>query len=54
MEDPTLYRCCNTCEFKDDSIYGCAKANICYNGFSAYSPNAEMQAEEKAQNGREG
>lgn len=42
-----LYRCCNTCAHKDNSFYQCSKASECYNGFSAYSPNAEMQKQEK-------
>ena len=45
MSEPKLYRCCKTCEFRDSSYYyGCSKANVCYNGFSAYQPNAEMRA----------
>ncbi len=31
-----FYRCCNTCKHQDNSFYGCAKADRCYNGFSAY------------------
>lgn len=42
MGKSKLYRCCNTCTHKDNSFYGCSKADECYNGFSAYSPNAEM------------
>ena len=38
-----IYRCCNNCLYKDDSFYGCSKANVCYNGFSAYSPNVETR-----------
>ncbi len=49
MKESKLYRCCNTCEHKDDSFYGCNKANVCYNGFSAYSPNAEMKKQEEQQ-----
>lgn len=47
MEQATLYRCCNTCAYKDNSFYGCSKAGECYNGFSAYVPNAEMQRQEE-------
>lgn len=50
MENLNLYRCCNTCLYKDNSFYGCNKAGECYNGFSAYSPNAEMQKDEKNEN----
>lgn len=39
-----LYYCCNTCENKDNSFYGCSKVNECYNGFSFYSPNPEMKS----------
>lgn len=49
----TAYRCCNTCLYKDNSFYGCSKASECYNGFSAYSPNAEMkEAAQPAIDGR--
>lgn len=41
-----LYRCCNTCAHKNNSFYQCSKASECYNGFSAYSPNEEMQKQE--------
>lgn len=44
-----LYRCCNTCENKDDSFYRCSKANECYNGFTAYSPNDKMRKQEANQ-----
>lgn len=44
MEQSKLYRCCNTCTYKDKSVYGCSKAGECYNGFSAYAPNAEIHA----------
>jgi len=47
MPKGKLYRCCNTCAYKDNSFYGCNKANECYNGFSAYSPNNEMKKQEK-------
>lgn|GEM_PF-1153893 len=47
IEKEKLYRCCNTCEYKDESFYGCSKAKECYNGFSAYSPNAEMRRQER-------
>lgn len=47
MAESKLYHCCNTCEHKDDSFYGCKKANECYNGFSAYSPNPEMKAQDE-------
>ena len=47
MEQSKLYKCCNTCECKDDSFYGCTKANECYNGFSAYSPNKEIIGQEE-------
>lgn len=43
MKAEKIYRCCNTCENKDNSLYGCPKANVCYNGFSEYSPNAKMR-----------
>ncbi len=43
-----LYRCCNTCVYKNDSFYQCSKASECFNGFSAYVPNTEMQKQEKA------
>lgn len=48
MADTTdkLYRCCNTCIHKSDNFYQCDNAKSCYNGFSAYSPNAEMQKTE--------
>lgn len=46
MEQLRLYRCCNTCDYKDSSFYGCSKAGECYNGFSAYAPNTEMQKQE--------
>ena len=47
-----LYRCCNTCEHKYSDNYHCifhhcSKQSVCYNGFSAYSPNAEMQNQEE-------
>lgn len=45
MAESKLYHCCNTCEHKDNSFYGCKKANECYNGFSAYSPNPEIKAQ---------
>lgn len=47
MEQLRLYRCCNTCTYRDTSFYGCSKAHECYNGFSAYSPNVEMQEEQE-------
>ena len=47
MEQSKLYRCCNTCTYKDKSVYGCSKAGECYNGFSAYAPNAEIQKQEE-------
>ena len=47
MGEPELYRCCKTCEYRDGSYYGCSKADVCYNGFSAYQPNAKMRAFEK-------
>ncbi|MFW9972670.1 MAG: hypothetical protein ACFFDF_20965 [Candidatus Odinarchaeota archaeon] len=40
-EKSDMKRCCNTCIYKDDSFYGCSKANVCYNGFSAYSPKTK-------------
>ncbi|OQB25698.1 MAG: hypothetical protein BWY11_00216 [Firmicutes bacterium ADurb.Bin182] len=47
-----LYRCCNTCAHKDDGFYQCSKASECYNGFSAYSPNAEMQKQEEKESSK--
>lgn len=47
MSEVNLYRCCKTCEYRDGSYYGCSKADVCYNGFSAYQPNSEMRAFEK-------
>lgn len=47
MKNVKLYRCCNTCAYKDKSLYGCSKAHECYNGFSAYTPNAEMKKQEQ-------
>ncbi len=43
-----LYRCCNTCEHKDNSFYRCSKASECFNGFSEYSPNADMKKLQEA------
>lgn len=43
-----LYRCCNTCAYRDDSFIGCSKASECYNGFSAYAPNKAMKEQEEA------
>lgn len=48
MKQSKLYHCCNTCIYKNDSFYGCSKANECYNGFSAYSANEEMKRQEQA------
>jgi hypothetical protein len=42
-----LYRCCNTCIFRNTSRYGCSKANECYNGFSAYEPNEDIKNQEQ-------
>lgn len=53
MNINNLYRCCNSCEYKDSSLYGCCKASECYNGFTAYSPNAEMRKQEAEQYGVE-
>lgn len=47
MKESKLYHCCNTCLYKDDSYYGCSKSDVCYNGFSAYSPNAKMKKQEE-------
>lgn len=47
MTESKLYHCCNTCANKDNSFYGCSKGNDCYNGFSAFTPNLEMQSHEK-------
>jgi len=46
VERVSLYRCCNTCIHKDNSFYVCSKAEECFNGFSAYAPNAEIQKQE--------
>lgn len=42
-----LIRNCYTCEYKDNSFYGCSKAKECYNGKSAYKPNADILDQEK-------
>ena len=47
-ESGNLYRCCNTCKHQDlNNLFGCTKANKCYNGFSAYEPNEAMKNFEK-------
>jgi len=44
MEQSKLYRCCNTCAYKNNSLRGgCSKASECFNGFSTYYPNPEMK-----------
>ena len=54
MEKQKLNRCCNTCVYKDNSFYGCSKADECYNGFSAYSPNTAMlKIEDRVKEGEE-
>lgn len=48
MKKAKLYPCCNTCKHHADNRYSCAKPSQCFNGFSAYEPNAEMVEQEKS------
>lgn len=42
-----LRRCCLTCLYNGGGgLYGCSNDKNCFNGFSAYTPNAEMQKQE--------